>query len=316
MAHCIVFDSTSFGLRTCVSFPPQLSNRLRQDAAHHHTFEALFCVWHLWRRVSLTVSCNSTEAVALQGGNPSCWCADADSITSDPQLEAASHFTGMYSKPMEGADSLRSSLDGAVQLSTDMRESQTAAEAVPSITRRTSLRMSADGNVCAAASQHSSLRGSSDGGHSGPPAWRASMHDSLLPGHSSRSSVHNSVDGLPQSQHGADAGTLMHRLSNLSSAFRSDDLEHMDEVDEELSGSPSSSGSEGYRDKAGDGHDNLLSPTNHFSDFSFKNYGLLAQHNMEALQAEVVEAHAEKAHSTSSAERPSIDSAKHNQLEG
>ena len=217
----------------------------------------------------------------------------------------------MYSEHMEGADSLRSSLDGAVQLSTDMRESQAAAEALPSISRRSSLRMSADGTLFASASQHGSLHESSDGGH---PTCRGSMQDSLLPGHSNRSSVHNSVDGLPQAQHGADAGTLMHRLSNLSSAIRSDDLEHMDDVDEELSGSPSSSGSEGYQDKGGDSHDNLMSPTNHFSDFSFKNYGLLAQHNMEALQAEVAEAHAEKANSTSSIERPSVDSAKQNQL--
>ncbi|KAL0051057.1 hypothetical protein WJX82_001206 [Trebouxia sp. C0006] len=113
----------------------------------------------------------------------------------------------------------------------------------------------------------------------------------------------STIDGSCQPSNGADAGTLMHRLSNLSSTVKSEILD-MENADDPLSQSGSaSSGSDGFqdtcaRDLASDdlaGDHPVLSPTNQFSDFSFKNYGLLAEHNMEALRAEFAEAHAEKA---------------------
>ena len=100
----------------------------------------------------------------------------------------------------------------------------------------------------------------------------------------------------------------MHRLSNLSSAVKSE-IFYMEDADDQLSQSGStSSGSDGFQDTcamdlASDdlaGDHPVLSPTNQFSDFSFKNYGLLAEHNMEALRAEFAEAHAEKANVSSS----------------
>lgn len=243
------------------------------------------------------------------------WHADAESSASDQHQEAASQYVGIGCDPMTDADSLRSSLDGAIQLSTDAGDPQTAADSLPNISRRSSLRMSSDGTMLTAASQRGSVRNSSDGGLPGLPSWRHSHEGNMLSGLSARSSFRNSADGLPPLQHeaGADAGVLMHRLSNLSTAVMSDAPELSDHEDEPLSASPSSSGSEDYQDKdlASDHPDEhnhaLVSPTNQFSDFSFKNYGLLAQHNMEALRAEFGEARADQSSAMSSAERGSQD---------
>lgn len=242
------------------------------------------------------------------------WIADAESSGSDYHHEAASQYMSIGGEPMtEGADSLRSSLDGAVQLSTDGGDPQMPADPLPSISRRSSLRMSTDGTVLTATSQHGSMRSSLDGGLPAVQSWRnmvPNLHDgNVHSGLSARSSFRNSATGSPAVQHeaGADAGVLMHRLSNLSTVVTSDAVDLEEHEDEPLSASPSSSGSEGYRDKdsgsshSDDRHDDLVSP-NQFSDFSFKNYGLLAQHNMEALRAELGEAHADKSSSVSSAE--------------
>ena len=243
------------------------------------------------------------------------WLADAESSASDQHQEAAGQYVGIGCEPMTDADSLRSSLDGAIQLCTDVGDPQVAGELLPSISRRSSLRMSSDGTMLSAASQHGSIRNSSDGGLPGLQSWRNSHDGRVLSGLSARSSFRNSADGLPvvQQETGADAGVLMHRLSNLSTVAMSDALDFDDHDAEPLSRSPSSSGSEGYQDKdlrsdASDSHhDALMSPTNQFSDFSFKNYGLLAQHNMEALRAEFGESHADKSTSSSRAERESED---------
>lgn len=220
---------------------------------------------------------------------------------------------------MTDADSLRSSLDDAIQLSTDAGDpqmppdSQLPADSLPSLSRRSSCRMSTDGTMVTSTSQHGSMRSSLDGALPGLQSWRhfmQSSHDgNAQSGLSARSSFRHSAAGTPAMQHepGADAGVLMHRLSNLSTVAMSDALD-MEEHDEEpLTASPSSSDSEGYRDKdVGSDHSSghqvdLVSP-NQFSDFSFKNYGLLAQHNMEALRAELGDAHANKSSSVSSAE--------------
>lgn len=213
------------------------------------------------------------------------------------------------------SNSLRTSVDGAVQLSMDGREPPSSSEPAPPISRQASLRMSSDGGLPGMSSQHSSLRNSADGGLPPLRSWRGSLQNSSdggLPAAASRrESFQNSVDGSCQPGNGADAGMLMHRLSNLSSAVRSEAFD-MEDVEDQLSQSfAGSSSSSGFQDTCardlasdelgGDGQP-LASPTNQFSDFSFKNYGLLAEHNMEALRAEFAEAHAEKANLSSSAD--------------
>ena len=205
-------------------------------------------------------------------------------------------------------------MDGAVQLSIDGREPTSSTEPAPALSRRTSLRISSDGGLPGVSSHHSSLRNSSDGGLPPLRSWRGSLQNSsdggLPMAASRRDSCHNSVDVACQPNSGADAGTLMHRLSNLSSAVRSDVFD-LEDAEDQLSQTGSSGSSEGLLDTCakdlasddleGDGHP-LASPTNQFSDFSFKNYGLLAEHNMEALRAEFAEAHAEKGNASSSAD--------------
>ena len=214
------------------------------------------------------------------------------------------------------AASLRSSVDGAVQLSIEGREATGSSEQLPgpALTRRASLCMSADGNLPGISSHQSSVRNSSDGGVPPWRSWRGSLQTSCdggLPAAASRrDSFQNSVDGAAQPSSGADAGTLMHRLSNLSSAVRSEAFDMEEDGEDQLSQS-GSSGSSGFQDTCardlasddldGDGQP-VASPTNQFSDFSFKNYGLLAEHNMEALRAEFAEAHAEKVNAPSSAD--------------
>lgn len=208
-------------------------------------------------------------------------------------------------------------MDGAVQLSMDGRDPTCSSEPAPPLSRRASLRASSDGGLAGiTTSHHSSLRNSSDGGLPPLRSWRGSLQnscDSGLPvAASRRESCHNSVDVSCQPNCGADAGTLMHRLSNLSSAVRSEGFD-MEDADDQLSQTGSSGSSDGFQDTCardlasddveGDGQP-LASPTNQFSDFSFKNYGLLAEHNMEALRAEFAEAH-EKGYVSSSADEHS-----------
>lgn len=219
----------------------------------------------------------------------------------------------MDCQPSKTASSLRSSVDGAVQLSMDGRDPTCSSEPVPPLSRRASLRRSSDGALAGMSSHHSSLRNSSDGGLPPLRSWRGSLQnscDSGLPvAPSRRDSCHNSVDISCQPHAGADAGTLMHRLSNLSSAVRSEVFD-LEDTEDQLSQTGSSGSSDGFQDTCakdlasddleGDGQP-LASPTNQFSDFSFKNYGLLAEHNMEALRAEFAEAH-EKGNASSSAD--------------
>ena len=226
--------------------------------------------------------------------------------------DADSQYSSMDCEAGMTANSLRTSVDGAVQLSIDGREPTASSEPAPPLSRRGSWRMSSDGGLAGINSHHSSVRNSSDGGLPPLRSWRGSLQnscDGALPAGSRRDSLQNSVDGSCQPSSGADAGTLMHRLSNLSSTVRSEAFD-MEDVEGELSQSGSSE-SEGFqdtcaRDLASDDPvgvgQPLASPTNQFSDFSFKNYGLLAEHNMEALRAEFAEAHAEKANLSSSAD--------------
>lgn len=222
----------------------------------------------------------------------------------------------MDSQPGMAASSLRSSMDGAVQLSMDGREpAASSGEPAPRVSRRGSLRMSSDGGLPGTSSHHSSLRNSSDGGLPPLRSWRGSLQnscDSGLPFVASRQdSGPNSTDVASQPVNAADAGILMHRLSNLSSAVRSEGFEDLDDREDELSQADSSGSSDGFQDTCAkdlasddleeDGQP-LASPTNQFRDFSFKNYGLLAEHNMEALRAEFAEAHAEKGNASSSAD--------------
>lgn len=226
--------------------------------------------------------------------------------------DADSQYSSMDCEPGMTASSLRASVDGAVQLSIDGREPMASSEPALSPSRRASWRMSSDGGLAGISSHHSSVRNSSDGGLPPLRSWRGSLQnscDGALPAASRRDSFRNSVDGSCQPSSGADAGTLMHRLSNLSSTVRSEAFD-MEDVEGELSQSGSSE-SEGFQDTCdrdlasddpvGDGQP-LASPTNQFSDFSFKNYGLLAEHNMEALRAEFAEALAVKAVPSSSAD--------------
>ena len=219
----------------------------------------------------------------------------------------------MDCQPGKTGSSLRSSMDGAVQLSIDGRDPTCSSEPAPPLSRRASLRRSSDGALAGMSSHHSSLRNSSDGGLPPLRSWRGSLQnscDSSLPvAASRRDSCHNSVDISCQPNAGADAGTLMHRLSNLSSAVRSEVFD-LEDAEDQLSQTGSSGSSDGFQDTcakdlASDDLEGdvqpLASPTNQFSDFSFKNYGLLAQHNMEALRAEFAEAH-EKGNASSSAD--------------
>ena len=206
-------------------------------------------------------------------------------------------------------NSLRNSVDDAVQLSMDGREPTCVSEAP-------FLSMFPQGCLPGTSSHQSSVRNSSDGGLPPLRSWRGSLQNSCdggLPASASGAdSLHNSMDGSCQPSDGPDAGTLMHRLSNLSSAVRSESFD-LDEAADQSSHS-GSSGSDGFqdtcaRDLASDdpeGDHPVLSPTNQFSDFSFKNYGLLAQHNMEALRAEFAEARADKADASSSGENASV----------
>ena len=246
----------------------------------------------------------------------------AESSQSEYQQDTDSQSCSMDFQPgIMAASSLRSSMDGAVQLTIDGREpaATTGEPAVP-VSRRRSLRMSSDGSsLPGPSSHHSSLRNSSDGGLPPLRSWRGSLQNSCDSGlpfvTSRRESSHNSSDVASQPNTAADAGALMHRLSNLSSAVRSDGFDS-DDVEDDLSQAGSSASSDGFQDTCakdlarddldGDGQP-LASPTNQFSDFSFKNYGLLAEHNMEALRAEFAEAHAEKGNASSSAdERTSV----------
>lgn len=236
---------------------------------------------------------------------------NAESSQSELHQDAESQYSSMEYDSAMAVNSLRNSVDEAVQLSMDGREPTSISEG-PSLSRRSSMRISSDGCLPGMSSHHSSMRNSSDGGLPPLRSWRGSLQNSCdggLPTSASRrDSFHNSVDGSCQPGNGADAGTLMHRLSNLSSAVKSEVFD-MEDADDQLSQSGSaSSGSDGFqdtcaRDLASDdvaGDHPVLSPTNQFSDFSFKNYGLLAEHNMEALRAEFADAHAEKANASSS----------------
>ena len=230
----------------------------------------------------------------------------AESSQSEYHQDTESQFSGMEYDSAMAVSSLRDSVDEAVQLSMDGREPTSTSEA-PFLSRRSSMRISSDGCLPSMESHQSSVRNSSDGGLPPLRSWRGSLQNSCdggLPGFANRrDSFHNSVDGSCQPSTGADAGTLMHRLSNLSSTIKSEIFD-IEDADDQLSQS-GSSGSSGFqeRDLASDdpegGHP-IVSPTNQFSDFSFKNYGLLAEHNMEALRAEFAEAHAEKANASSS----------------
>lgn len=254
-------------------------------------------------------------------GSDQCSACDAESSQSEYHQDVDSQSCSMDSPPGMAGSSLRSSMDGAVQLSMDGREpAASSSEPAPPVSRRRSLRMSSDGGgLPGPSSHHSSLRNSSDGGLPPLRSWRGSLQnscDSGLPfAASRRDSSQPSTDAASQPNTAADAGTLMHRLSNLSSAVRSDGSES-DDIDDDLSQGDSSGSSDGFQDTCakdlarddvdGDGQP-LASPTNQFSDFSFKNYGLLAEHNMEALRAEFAEAQAEKGNASSSAdERTSV----------
>ena len=237
----------------------------------------------------------------------------AESSQSECHQDAESQCSGMEYDSSMAVNSLRNSMDDAVQLGMDGREPTCTNEA-PFLSRRSSMRISSDGCLPGMSSHHSSVRNSSDGGLPPLRSWRGSLQnscDGALPTSASRrDSFHNSVDGSGQPSVGADAGTLMHRLSNLSSAVEAEvfDLEGADgQLSQSGSGSSSSEGLQDTfaRDLASDdpaGEHPVLSPTNQFSDFSFKNYGLLAEHNMEALRAEFAEAHAERANASSSAD--------------
>ena len=219
--------------------------------------------------------------------------------------------------PSSAARSMRTSIDASesVDPSIDDREAPAVNE-IRFLSRRNSLRASSDGGLPATSSSHpGSVCNSCDGGLPPLRSWRGSLQNSCdggLPTFASRrESFRNSVDAAVQPSTAADAGTLMHRLSNISSAAKSEvfDMEGMDDVDD-LTDSAGSSESEGFQEvRAGDlarddpdADPSALSPTNQFSDFSFKNYGLLAEHNMEALRAEFAEAHAEKARAPPSTE--------------
>jgi len=236
---------------------------------------------------------------------------NAESSQSELHQDAESQYSSMEYDSAMAVNSLRNSVDDAVQLSMDGREPTSTSEG-PNLSGHSSMRISSDGGLPGTSSHHSSMRNSSDGGLPPLRSWRGSLHnscDGMLPTSASRrDSFHNSVDGSCQPSIGADAGMLMHRLSNLSSTVKSEILD-MEDADDQLSQSGSaSSGSDGFqdtcaRDLASDdlaGDHPVLSPTNQFSDFSFKNYGLLAEHNMEALRAEFAEAHAEKGNVSSS----------------
>lgn len=209
-------------------------------------------------------------------------------------------------------------MDGAVQLSMDGRDPTCSSEPAPPLSRRASLRMSSDGALAGITSHHSSLRNSSDGGLPPLRSWRGSLQNSCDSGvpvaASRRESCHNSVDVSCQPNSGADVGTLMHRLSNLSSAVKSEVID-LEDAEDQLSQTGSSGSSDGFEDTCArdlasddveaDGQP-LASPTNQFSDFSFKNYGLLAEHNMEALRAEFAEAHEKGNVSSSTDEHTSV----------
>ena len=237
----------------------------------------------------------------------SVWLHHAESSQSEYQQDGDSQCSAMEYESALAVSSLRHSVDGAVQLSMDGREPTFTNEA-PFPSRHSSLRLSSDGCSQSMGSHQSSMRNSSDGGLPPLPSWRGSLHNSCsggLPTSASRKdSFQNSVDGSGQLSNAADAGALMHRLSNLSTAINSE-MFTTDEADDQLSES-GSSGSDRLdtctRDLASDepGVDHpAVSPTNQFSDFSFKNYGLLAEHNMEALRAEFAEAHADQAKASS-----------------
>ncbi|KAL0033487.1 hypothetical protein WJX77_011695 [Trebouxia sp. C0004] len=248
----------------------------------------------------------SRMSLASNSGTASPPVMSSESSQSELHQDAESQYSTMEYDSAMAVNSLRNSVDEAVQLSMDGREPTSTSEG-PNLSRRSSMRISSDGGLPGINSHHSSMRNSSDGGMPPLRSWRGSLHNSCdggLPTSASRrDSFNNSVDGSCQPSNGADAGTLMHRLSNLSSAVKSDFFD-MEDADDQLSQSGSaSSGSDGFqdtcaRDLASDdlaGDHPRLSPTNQFSDFSFKNYGLLAEHNMEALRAEFAEARAEKA---------------------
>ncbi|KAL3152041.1 hypothetical protein ABBQ32_001154 [Trebouxia sp. C0010 RCD-2024] len=263
----------------------------------------------------------SRMSLASNSGTSSPPVMSPESSQSEYQQDVDSQSCSIDSQPGMAGSSLRSSMDGAVQLSIDGREpaASSSEPALPVSTRR-SLRMSSDGGgLPGPSSHHSSLRNSSDGGLPPLRSWRGTLQNSCDSGlpfvASRRDSSQTSTDAASQPNTAADAGTLMHRLSNLSSAVRSDGFD-TDDVEDDFSQADSSGSSDGFQDTCAKdlARDDVdvngqpsASPTNQFSDFSFKNYGLLAEHNMEALRAEFAEAQAEKGNASSSAdERTSV----------